>query len=75
MLDDFLREEDKSDTSSFLDEVEETSKMELTPDPETGFMGMTPVQRFVIALMFFLMVVIIGAFFLLVTGVIAIPVG
>lgn len=74
MLDDFLREE-KDDTSSFLDELEETSKMELTPEPETGFLGMTPSQRFIISLMFFLMVVIIGAFFLLVTGVIAIPMG
>lgn len=72
MLDDFLKEDD---TNSFLDEVEQTSKLELSPEPETGFLGMTPGQRFVIALMFFLMVLIIGAFFLLVTGVIAIPVG
>jgi hypothetical protein len=74
MLDDFLREEEKSEeTSSFLDEIEE-NKMELTPEPETGFLGMTPVQRFVISFMFFLMMLIIGAFFLLVTGVIAIPI-
>lgn len=72
MLDDFLKEDD---ANSFLDEVEQTTKMELTPEAETGFLGMTPTQRFVIALMFFLMVLIIGAFFLLVTGVIAIPVG
>jgi hypothetical protein len=72
MLDDFLKEDD---ANSFLDEVEQTSKLELTPEPETGFLGMTPAQRFVIALMFFLMVLIIGAFFLLVTGVIALPVG
>lgn len=65
MLDDFLRE---NETTSFLDEVEETSKLELTPEPETGFMGMTPIQRFVLAFMFFLMVLIIGAFCLLVTG-------
>ncbi len=72
MLDDFLREED--DTSSFLDELEETPTIELSPEPETGFLGMTPAQRFIISLLFFLMVVIIGAFFLLVTGVIAIPI-
>lgn len=78
MLDDFLREESDSPgeaTSSFLDEIEETSKLELSADPETGFLGMTPAQRFVISLMFFLMVVIIGAFFLLVTGAISIPIG
>jgi hypothetical protein len=72
MLDDFLREED---TKSFLDEIEETSKIELSPEPETGFLGMTPPQRFVISLMFFLMVLIIGAFCLLITGAIALPVG
>jgi hypothetical protein len=35
---------------------------------------MTPGQRFILSLMFFFMVAIIGAFFLLVTGVIAIPI-
>ncbi len=75
MLDDFLREEDKNDTSSFLDELDEKPNLELSPEPETGFLGMTPAQRFVISFMFFLMVVIIGAFFLLVTRVIAIPIG
>ncbi|HLD92615.1 MAG TPA: hypothetical protein VI703_00215 [Anaerolineales bacterium] len=73
MLDDFLREEG-DDTSSFLDELEESSKIELSPEPETGFLGMTPFQRFIISFMFFLMVLIIGAFFLLITGVIAIPI-
>lgn len=72
MLDDFLKEDD---ANSFLDEIEQTSKLELSPEPETGFLGMTPPQRFVIALMFFLMILIIGAFFLLVTGAISIPVG
>ena len=72
MLDDFLKEED---ASSFLNEIDETPKLELSPEPETGFMGMTPTQRFILALMFFFMVLIIGTFFLLVTGVIAIPVG
>jgi hypothetical protein len=74
MLDDFLREENE-DNPSFLDEVEETQQIELSPDDETGFLGMTPIQRFIISFMFFLMVMIIGAFFLLMTGVIAIPVG
>lgn len=35
------------------------------------FLGMTPVQRFVIALLFFLIVVIISAFCLIVTGKVA----
>lgn len=71
MLDDFLREDD---ASSFLDEIEETPKMDLPAEPEVGFLGMTPFQRFVIAVMFFFMVVIIGAFCLLVTGSIGIPI-
>jgi hypothetical protein len=71
MLDDFLKEDE---TSSFLDEIEATSKLELTAEPETGFMGMTAVQRFIISLMVFFMVLILGTFFLLITGIIAIPV-
>lgn len=70
MLDDFLREED---TNSFLNEIEETPKLQLEDEPETGFLGMTAFQRFVIALMFFFMVLIIGAFCLLITGSIGIP--
>ncbi len=70
MLDDFLREDD---TSSFLDEVAEAPKLQLTQEDETGFLGMTPFQRFIISLMFFFMVLIIGAFCLLITGSIGIP--
>lgn len=70
MLDDFLREEE---TNNFLNQVEESTKLELSPEPETGFLGMTPGQRFVVSLMFFFMVLIIGAFCLLITGAIALP--
>ncbi len=74
MLDDFLREDD---ANSFLDEVEENKppQLELPEEPQVGFLGMTSGQRFVIAVMFFFMVVIIGAFCLLITGSIGIPVG
>lgn len=71
MLDDFLKEDDPT---SFLNEIEQAPRLQLSADPETGFLGMTPAQRFVISFMFFLMVLIIGGFFLLVSGVIAIPV-
>lgn len=37
-------------------------------------LGMTAVQRFIIALMVLLMVCVLGAFFLLVTGKIALPI-
>lgn len=71
MLDDFLKEDD---SRSFLDEIDETPKAELSAEPEPGFLGMTPVQRFVISIMFLFMVLIIGAFCLLITGSIGIPV-
>jgi len=35
--------------------------------PGENFLGMTPVQRFIVALMLFLMVCVTGTFFLLVT--------
>jgi hypothetical protein len=72
MLDDFLRE-DEDATASFLNEVEETPKLVLEDESDTGFLGMTPFQRFVISLMFFFMVVVISAFCLLITGRIGIP--
>ncbi len=71
MLDDFLKEDD---SRSFLDELEQTPKAELSTEPEVGFLGMTPAQRFVISVMFLFMVLIIGAFCLLITGSIGIPV-
>ncbi len=69
-MDDFAKDEEMH---NFLKEIEEASALELTPEPELGFLGMTPAQRFVIAFMFFLMVLIIGAFALLVTGAISLP--
>jgi hypothetical protein len=72
MLDDFLREEN---TDSFLNEIAETPKLQLEGDTDAGFLGMTAFQRFIIAILFFFMVVIIGAFCLLLTGSIGIPLG
>ncbi len=36
--------------------------------PREPFLGMTPQQRFVLALMLFMMVCVLGAFFLLIMG-------
>ena len=41
---------------------------------QTGFLGMTAQQRFVLAIMILLMVCILGSFFLLITGSVALPV-
>lgn len=47
----------------------EDERVERAPaQPREPFLGMTPQQRFVLALMLFLMVCVLGAFFLLITG-------
>ncbi|MEE4195177.1 MAG: hypothetical protein V2J07_08265 [Anaerolineae bacterium] len=42
-------------------------------DSERGFLGMTPIQRFILSVMIFLMVTILGAFCLILTGKVVIP--
>ena len=42
--------------------------------PEKQFLGMTPAQRFVLALLLFLTATILAAFCLLVTGKISLPI-
>ncbi len=42
--------------------------------PESNFLGMTAAQRFVVALLLFLMVVILGTLFLVVTNKVAISI-
>ena len=72
MLDDFLNDDDEIRT--FLEEIEEEEQTtSVRRQPETGFMGMTPFQRFVISMLFFLMVLITGSFCLLITGSISLP--
>lgn len=63
MLDD-LREH--ADTSPLFDLEDEAVLEELKIATERPFLGMSPAQRFVIALMLFLMTFILGSFCLLV---------
>ena len=67
MLDD-LREH-ASDPELFSEEetVFEYKDEERFREPQNLFLGMTPVQRFVIAVMILLMVAVLGTFLLLVT--------
>jgi hypothetical protein len=44
------------------------------PEPKPEFLGMTPVQRFILALLLFLTTLILSTFCLLVAGKIALPV-
>ncbi|HDD55550.1 MAG TPA: hypothetical protein ENG59_04850 [Chloroflexi bacterium] len=42
-------------------------------EPKPQFLGMTPAQRFILALLFFLSATILSVFCLLVTGKVALP--
>lgn len=44
------------------------------PEPKPEFLGMTPVQRFILALLLFLTTLILSTFCLLIVGKIALPV-
>jgi len=44
------------------------------PEPQPEFLGMSPVQRFILALLLFLSSLILSAFCLLVAGKIALPI-
>lgn len=63
---DFIEEDD--------DQLANQNKRASAAGAQPGFLGMTPQQRFVIAVMILLMVCIIGSFFLLITGSVALPV-
>jgi len=60
--------------ADYLDDNDYEEQAEPAPVKQPQFLGMTPVQRFVIALMIFMMVCILGAFFLLITDTIWLPV-
>lgn len=62
------------DEFDFIDEEDEYegSRMRSSSSPKL-FLGMTPVQRFVLVIMLFMMVCILSAFCLLVTNRIALP--
>jgi hypothetical protein len=70
MLDD-LRQQ--SDDDFFSEEEDVYAYKETSVPASAQFLGMTPVQRFVIAAMVLLMVCILGSFFLLVSEKIYLP--
>jgi hypothetical protein len=70
MFDDFRKQ---IDDSSFFNEDNEEPQSELLKK-EHYFLGMTPVQRFIVALMLLLMTIILGVLFLLVTSRISLPI-
>jgi hypothetical protein len=68
MLDDFRQQ---ADTSMF--EEETSSYDELPPVTKRELLGMSPAQRFVIALLLLFLVVLLSSFCLLVTGKVVLP--
>jgi hypothetical protein len=69
MLEDFRAQ---ANASSF-DEDEQKGYEEPAVETRRHFLGMSPVQRFVIALMLLFLVCLLGSFFLLVTEKIVLP--
>jgi hypothetical protein len=71
MLDDFREE---ANASPYFDDDSAEYFEELTPSSSRGkILGMTPVQRFIIAIMLFMMTCIVGSLTLLVFEIIVPP--
>lgn len=66
MLDDLRSDADFEEEEENEYEYQEAEAATAAPT-QTQFLGMTPVQRFVIALLILMMVCIMGSFFLLIT--------
>ena len=70
--------EDLRDDADFVDEGDELGYEDHesadAASAQSQILGMSPQQRFVIAIMLLMMVCILGSFFLLITGSVAIPV-
>ncbi|MBN2501048.1 MAG: hypothetical protein JXB38_09750 [Anaerolineales bacterium] len=74
MLDDFRNE---IDADAFLDELEEEEEdvvevKSVKPRSSSKMFGLTSTQRFILAIMLFMMICVAGSLCLLVTGKIAI---
>jgi hypothetical protein len=70
MFDDFRKQ---IDDTSFFNEDDKQPQSELLKQ-EHYFLGMMPVQRFIVAVMLLLMTIILGVLFLLVTSRISLPI-
>lgn len=72
MFEDFRKQAEQAD---FPDEIqEELQKLEAPKKSGGHFLGMTPVQRFILTLMLLIMIIILGVLFLMVTSKIELPI-
>jgi hypothetical protein len=71
MFEDFRKQ---IDNDSFPEPVQgENQSPQATAADHGNFLGMTPVQRFIVALMLLMMTIVLGILFLMVTSKIALP--
>ncbi len=71
MFEDFRKQAESAD---FPDEFQEETLSSETPHKgHSRFLGLTPIQRFIIALMLMFMITILGILFLMVTEKIVFP--
>lgn len=71
MFEDFRKQAESAD---FPDEFQEEALSEEIPRKiHSRFLGLTPIQRFIIALMLMFMITILGVLFLMVTEKIVFP--
>jgi hypothetical protein len=64
----------QANTSPFLEE-EEAPELEPEPKPSGRFLGMTPAQRFIVALLLLLVTCVSSALLLVVMGKVVLPFG
>ncbi len=68
--------DDLRDDADFVDEEENDYQYResvTSANTQTLFLGMTPAQRFMLSIMIFMMVCILGSFFLLITETVWLP--
>jgi hypothetical protein len=73
MFEDFRKQTDESPLASQPFEEEDLREELVFNEPERQFLGMSAFQRFALTLLLFIMVAILGAFFLLITDTVVPP--
>lgn len=71
MFEDFRKQAEEAD---FPEEEQESEPLIEKERGDSRFLGMTPVQRFIVAVMLLFMTIILGVLFLLVTSKIVLPI-
>lgn len=71
MFEDFRKQAEEAD---FPEEEQESERLNEKEPGNGRFLGMTPVQRFIVAVMLLFMTIILGVLFLLVTSKIVLPI-